>query len=108
MLVTIVAPESSILSNEEKDFYDRGLEMNNSLKLRGRCIERESGGGSYPGYIQNEAPFFYQKILQIFFGVKSESFFSVKTKTINIQRKEQNKKCHSRLEDRGLGHGLRE
>ena len=45
MLVTIVAPESSILSNEEKDFYDRGLEMNNSLKLRGRCIERESGGG---------------------------------------------------------------
>ena len=83
MLVTIVAPESSILSNEEKDFYDRGLEMNNSLKLRGRCIERESGGGSYPGYIQNEAPFFFtKKYSKYFFGVKSESFF----KLVKIQK----------------------
>jgi len=72
MLITNSAPECSSLPNEEKDFYDRGLEMNNSLKLRGRCIERESGGGSYPGYIQNEAPFFTKKYSKYFFGVKSE------------------------------------
>ena len=76
MLVTIVALESSILSNEEKDFYDHGLEMNNSLKLRGRCIERESGGGSYPGYIQNEAPFFLPKNTPNIFLVLKVKVFS--------------------------------
>ena len=76
MLVTNSAPESSLLPNEEKDFYDRGLEMNNSLKLRGRCIERESGGGSYPGYIQNEAPFFLPKNTPNIFLVLKVKVFS--------------------------------
>ena len=98
MLVTIVAPESSILPNEEKDFYDRGLEMNNSLKLRGRCIERESGGGSYPGYIQNEAPFFLPKNTpNIFLVLKVKSFFG---ENKNHKHSEKNRiTCHSRLED---------